>query len=67
MMVFFWIVMVLLVRQNLGVSDRCGGSNENPTLAKIGKQELALNVMNSELITNIKENTCGRAAEIGIT
>ena len=66
MMVFFWIV-VLLVRQNLGVSDRSGGSNENPTLRKLGKQELALNVMNSELITNIKENTRGRAAEIGIT
>ena len=52
------------------LSNRCGGSNENPTLAESGKQELALNVMNSELITNIKENTCGRAAKkknIGIT
>ena len=37
-----------------------GGSNENPTLRQFQDQELALNVMRSELITPMRWNTSGK-------
>ena len=40
---------------------RSGGTSDNPTLYQFGQQELALNVMRSELITDLKGNTGNKA------
>ena len=42
---------------------RRGGCSENPTLYRFGQQELALNVMRSELITDLTGNTRGRGVD----
>ena len=39
---------------------RRGGCNENPNYYQFQNQELVLNVMRSELITDLKGNTRGR-------
>lgn len=51
------------LEEHFGRQRRRGGSNDNPTLAEFGQQELALNVINSELIRDIKGNTRGRDSE----
>ena len=39
---------------------RKGGCNENPSLYQFGQQEWSLNVVRSELITNLRGNARGR-------
>lgn len=51
------------LEEHFGRQRRRGGSNDNPTLAEFGQQELALNVINSEFIRDIKGNTRGRDSE----
>jgi len=48
------------VEEYFGRQRRRGGCNDNPTLAQFGQQDLALNVMNSNLITDLRGNTRGR-------
>ena len=47
------------VEEHFGRQRRQGGFNENPNLAEFGRQEIAINVMKSELIRDIKGNTRG--------
>ena len=42
---------------------RRAGCSENPSLYRFGQQELALNVMKSELITDLTGNTRGRGVD----
>lgn len=51
------------LEEHFGRQRRRRGCNDNPTLEEIGRQELSLNVMNAELITDIKGNTRGRDVE----
>jgi len=48
------------LEEHFGRHRRSGGCNENPTLFKFGHQELRLNVMGSNLITEMRGNTRGR-------
>ena len=47
------------LEEHFGRQRRRGGTNDNPTLAQFGQQELTLNIMGSELIRDIKGNTRG--------
>lgn len=48
------------LEEHFGRQRRRGGSSDNPTLAEYGQQELALNVMRSELMQDIRGNARGR-------
>lgn len=48
------------LEEHFGTHRRSGGANENPTYYQFQKQEVSLNVMKSDLIHDIKGNTCGR-------
>ena len=39
---------------------RSGGCNENPNLVQFGQQEVVLNVVKSDLISDLRGNTQGR-------
>lgn len=39
---------------------RSGGCNENPTLDQLKRQEVSLNLIRSELISDLRGNTSGR-------
>ena len=47
------------LEEHFAKQRRSGGANENPTLYQFGNQELALNVMKSGLITDLRGNTRG--------
>ena len=46
--------------EHFSVQRRQDGSSDNPTLEQFQDQELAINVMKSGLITDLKGNTSGR-------
>ena len=48
------------MEEHFGRQRRRGGCSDNPTLAEFGNQELALNVMRSDLMQDIRENTRGK-------
>lgn len=48
------------LEEHFGRQRRRGGSSDNPTLLEFGNQELALNVMRSDLMQDIRGNTRGR-------
>ena len=52
------------LEQHFSRQRSAGGCNENPTLNQFGRQELALNVMRSEMITELRGNTGRHAAPI---
>ena len=43
--------------EHFGRHRRRGGWSENPTFYAVGNQEMTLNVMRSELISDLQENT----------
>jgi len=51
------------IEEHFGRQRRGGGANENPTYYQFQKQEIALNVMSSELIHDLRGNTSGRDKE----
>ena len=51
------------VEEHFGRQRRRGGLNDNPNLVEFGRQEIALNVMRSELMQDIKGNTRGSDRE----
>ena len=44
---------------------RSAGCNDNPTLVQFGQQEVALNLIKSDLISDLRGNTRGRPVERG--
>ena len=52
------------LEEHFGRQRRRGGTNDNPTLAEFGDQELVLNVMRSDMMQEIAgSNTRGRDRE----
>ena len=48
------------LEEHFGRHRRSGGCSDNPTLLEFGNQELALNVMRSDLMQEIRGNTRGK-------
>lgn len=48
------------LEEHFGRQRRKGGCNENPTYQEFQKNELILNVVRSELISDLRGNTHGR-------
>lgn len=51
------------LEEHFGRQRRRGGNNENPTYQQFGRNELALNVMDSSLIADLRGSTSGRNME----
>ena len=54
-----------LLEEHFARHRRSAGCNDNPTLAQFGQQEVALNIIKSELISDLRDNTRGRLIEKG--
>ena len=52
------------LEEHFGRQRRRGGCNENPTYDQFQKNELMLNVMKSNLISDLCGNTSGRSQNI---
>jgi len=54
------------LEEHFAKQRRKGGCNDNPTLEQFGRQELVLNVMNSNLITELRGNS-NRNQDLNLT
>ena len=48
------------IEQEFSAHRRMSGANENPSLAQFGQQTIALNVIKTDLISDLRGNTKGR-------